>query len=131
MRQDGVLSGSLPGAVQLEPASRGPVPKVGGGTSGKESTSQCRRREMCLIPGSGSSPGGGDGCSLQSSCLENPGGYSPWGHRVGRGGAAWRACTDIVPVAPGERSPQPGQGRARAAAAECQGRSLTHAALWG
>ena len=56
-----------------------------GGTSGKEPTFQCRTREMCLIPGSGRSPGGGDRRPLQSSCLENPGGYSPWGRRVGRG----------------------------------------------
>ena len=37
-----------------------------------------------LIPGSGSSPGGGNGNPLQSSCLGNPMdrslvGYSPWG----------------------------------------------------
>ena len=38
------------------------------------------------IPGSGSSPGEGNGNSLQCSCLENPMdrgarlGYSPWGH---------------------------------------------------
>ena len=41
------------------------------------------------IPGSGRSPGGGRGNTLQYSCLENPHGqkglvgYSPWGHRVG------------------------------------------------
>ena len=37
-----------------------------------------------LIPGSGRSPGAGNGNLLQYSCLENPmernpGGYSPWG----------------------------------------------------
>ena len=38
-----------------------------------------------LIPGSGRSPGGGNGNILQYSCLENPQGqrslarYSPWG----------------------------------------------------
>ena len=43
--------------------------------------------DMCLIPGSGRSPGGGHGNPLQYSCLENPwteepgGGYSPWGHK--------------------------------------------------
>ena len=41
-----------------------------------------------FIPGSGRSPGGGHGKSLQYSCLENPHeqslvGYSPWDHRVG------------------------------------------------
>ena len=40
------------------------------------------------IPGSGRSPGGGNGITLQYSCWENPmdGGawlatYSPWGHK--------------------------------------------------
>ena len=40
-----------------------------------------------LIPGSGRSPGGGNGTPLQYFCLENPHGqrslvgYSPWGRR--------------------------------------------------
>ena len=40
-----------------------------------------------LIPGSGRSPGGGQGSPFQYSCLENPYGqrtlvgYSPWGHK--------------------------------------------------
>ena len=29
-------------------------------------------RDVCLIPGSGRSPGGGHGNPLQYSCLENP-----------------------------------------------------------
>ena len=41
-------------------------------------------RELSLIPGSGRSPGEGNGNPLQYSCLENPmdrslAGYSPWG----------------------------------------------------
>ena len=41
--------------------------------SGKESTCQCRRCKRCsLIPGSGRSPGEGNGNPLQYSCLENP-----------------------------------------------------------
>ena len=42
-------------------------------------------RDMGSVPGSGRSPGGGNGNPLQSSCLENPMdreawvGYSPWG----------------------------------------------------
>ena len=42
-------------------------------------------RDTSLIPGSGRSPGGGQGNPLQYSCLENPhgqkslAGYSPWG----------------------------------------------------
>ena len=41
----------------------------------------------CLIPGLGSSPGGGRGNSLQYFCLENLHGqrslacWSPWGHK--------------------------------------------------
>ena len=43
-------------------------------------------RDTGLIPGSGRPPGGGNGNPLQYSCLENPwieepGGYSPWGHK--------------------------------------------------
>ena len=38
--------------------------------SGKEST--CNAGDTGLIPGSGRSPGGGNGNSLQYSCLENP-----------------------------------------------------------
>ena len=42
-----------------------------GHASGKEPACQCRRREAGSIPGSGRSPGGGHGNSLQCSCLEN------------------------------------------------------------
>ena len=44
-------------------------------------------RDKGSIPGSGSSPQGGNGNPLQYSCLENPQGqrslmgYSPWGHK--------------------------------------------------
>ena len=55
-----------------------------GGASGKEfATNTGDVRDMVLIPGSGRSPGGGDGNPLQYSCLENPmdseacPGYSP------------------------------------------------------
>ena len=41
--------------------------------SSKESACQCRdSRDAGLIPGSGRSPGGGNGHLLQHSCLENP-----------------------------------------------------------
>ena len=44
--------------------------------SGKESACQCRRHG--LIPGLGSSPGGGHGNPLQCSCLENPMDRGAW-----------------------------------------------------
>ena len=40
-----------------------------GGSDGKESA--CSAGDLCLIPGSGQSPGEGNGNALQSSCLEN------------------------------------------------------------
>ena len=52
-------------------------------SDGKESA--CKEGDPSLIPGLGSSPGGGRGNPLQSSCLENPHGqrslvgYSPRG----------------------------------------------------
>ena len=43
------------------------------GASGKEPACQCRRlRDMGSFPGSGRSPGGGNGNPLQYSCLGNP-----------------------------------------------------------
>ena len=41
-----------------------------GGSTGKEST--CNAGDPGLIPGSGRSPGEGNGNSLQYSCLKNP-----------------------------------------------------------
>ena len=44
-------------------------------------------RDMGFIPGSGRSPGGGNGKSLQYSCLENPVDRGAWQaivHRVAR-----------------------------------------------
>ena len=55
-----------------------------GGSDGKESA--CSAGDLSSIPGSGRSPGEGNGNPLQCSCLENPygqrslAGYSPWGH---------------------------------------------------
>ena len=52
-------------------------------------------RDVSSIPGSGRSPGGGDGNPLQYSCLDNfmdRGAwllYSPDGHRVGHDWADW------------------------------------------
>ena len=44
--------------------------------SGKESA--CNEGAISLIPGSGRSPGGGHGNSLQYSCLENPMDRGAW-----------------------------------------------------
>ena len=41
-----------------------------GGSAGKESA--CSVEDLGSIPGLGRSPGGGKGCPLQDSCLENP-----------------------------------------------------------
>ena len=53
------------------------------GSDGKEST--CNERDLSSIPGSGRSPGEGNGSPLQYSCLENSmdrGAWwaCPWGH---------------------------------------------------
>ena len=57
-----------------------------GGSDGKNNTYNVG--DLGSIPGSGRSPGEGNGNALQYSCLENPmdGGawwatYSPWGHK--------------------------------------------------
>ena len=55
-----------------------------GGSGSKESA--CQEGDMGLIPGSGRSPGGGNGNPLQYSCLVNP---------LDRG--AWRATVYGVP----------------------------------
>ena len=54
-------------------------------TDGKEST--CYAEDLGLIPGSGRSPGEGNGNPFKYSCLEKSmdrgswKGYSPWGHK--------------------------------------------------
>ena len=56
-----------------------------GGSGSKESA--CNAGDPGLIPGSGRSPGEGNGYPLQYSCLENSSGqrslagYTPWGHK--------------------------------------------------
>ena len=52
-----------------------------GGSDGKEST--CNGGDMGLIPGSGKSPGEGNGNPLQYSCLENPMDRAWWATVVG------------------------------------------------
>ena len=59
-----------------------------GGTGGKEPACKCRRhRDMGSIPATGRSPGGGNGNTLQYSCLENPMDRGAWQatvHRVAK-----------------------------------------------
>ena len=57
-----------------------------GDSDGKEST--CSAGDLGLIPGSGRSPGEGNGYPLQKSCLKNSkdsvawqATYSPWDHK--------------------------------------------------
>ena len=55
-----------------------------GSSNWKESA--CNTGDLGLIPGSGKSPGEGNGNPLQDCCLVNPMdrgavGYSPWGHK--------------------------------------------------
>ena len=49
---------------------------IPGGSNGKEST--CNAGRLGLIPGSGRSPGEGNGNPLQYSCLENPTDRRDW-----------------------------------------------------
>ena len=61
-----------------------------GGANGKEPTCQCRRyKNASLIPGSGRSPGGRHGNSLQYSCLENPMDRETWWATVRRVPKSW------------------------------------------
>ena len=57
-----------------------------GGSDGKESV--CKSGYPCLVPGSGRSPGEGNGYPLQYSCLENSLDRGAWWatvHRVAKG----------------------------------------------
>ena len=60
-----------------------PLPSLMGFPGGSDSKeSDCKAEDLGLIPGSGRSPGEGNGNPLQYSCLENPMiGYSPWDHK--------------------------------------------------
>ena len=79
----------MPGEPQMScsylpsPGTRHLTEKDFGGSDGKEPA--CNMGDQGLIPGSGRSPGEGNGNPLQSSSLEkfheqrNLTGYSPWG----------------------------------------------------
>ena len=72
------------GSTQQIVSSSNPyfVTGLPGGSDGKESA--CNAGDLGSIPGSGKSPGEGNGNPLQYFCLENPYGqrslvdYSPW-----------------------------------------------------
>ena len=55
--------------------------------------------EVALIPGSGRSPGEGNGKLLQYSCLENPMERGVWQARVLRGAKSWSNMTKHTCVA--------------------------------
>ena len=71
-----------------------------GGSDGNKSA--CNEGDPSLFPGSGRSPGGGDGNPLQYSCLENPMDRGAWRaavHGVTENptdGGAWRAAVHGV-----------------------------------
>ena len=60
---------------------------IPGGSDGKKKKSSSNVGDLGSIPGSGRSPGEGNGYPLQYSCLENSTeqrnlvGYSPWGRK--------------------------------------------------
>ena len=60
-----------------------------GGTSGKEPANAREARDASSIPGSGRSPGGGHGNSLQHCCLENPKDTGAWWATVHRVAMSW------------------------------------------
>ena len=60
-----------------------------GGASGKEPACQCRRGDVGSIPGSGRSPGEGNGNPLQYSCLESPMDRGVWEATVHRVPNSW------------------------------------------
>ena len=62
-----------------------------GGSNGKEST--CNAGDPGPIPGSGRSPGEGNGNPLQYSCLENPMEKGVW----------WATVHEVTEVDPNER----------------------------
>ena len=53
------------------------LPAIPGGSDSKASA--CNMRDLGSIPGSGRSPGEGNGNPLQYSCLENSMGGGAWG----------------------------------------------------
>ena len=68
-----LFSSSLLYAIRLVPSAYLGFP---GGSDGKDSA--CKARDLGSIPGSGQSPGEGNGNPIQYSCLENPVDRGAW-----------------------------------------------------
>ena len=71
--------------------ARGSFP---GGSDGKESA--CNAGDPDLIPGSGRSPGEGNGNPLQYSCLENPMDKEAWQATVHGVAKNWHDCVTFT-----------------------------------
>ena len=70
-----------------------------GGTVGKESVfSTGDTRDTGSVPGSGRSPGGGNGNPLQHSCLDNPTDRGAWWDRVHGIAMSWTWLNMSTPV---------------------------------
>ena len=54
----------------------------------------CKTGDLGLIPGSGSSPGEGNGNPVQYSCLENPMDRGAWQTTVHRVAKSWTQLSD-------------------------------------
>ena len=81
-------------------------------SDGKESV--CNAGNPGLIPGSGRSPGGGNGNPLQYSCLENPMDRGAWratAHGVTKSGTPPRPESTEAVFSPSKKKPRFAQGR--------------------
>ena len=65
-----------------------------GGSEGKASA--CNAGDLGSIPGSGRSPGEGNGSPLQYSCLENPMDRGAWWATVHRVAKSWTRLSDFT-----------------------------------
>ena len=72
----------------------GPQQGFPGGSHGKESA--CSEGDPGLIPGSGRSPGEGNGNPLQYSYLENPMDGGAWQAAVHRVAKSWTQLSDFT-----------------------------------
>ena len=105
-----IIGGNLSNSIQIsyyKSLQRFEVSLVS--LSGKESARQCRRLPRSeLIPGSGRSPGGGNGNSLQYSCLQNSMDRGAWQATVHKVTKGWtdHACIASLTIS----SPLPNLG---------------------